>query len=317
MALRGVDISGYQSALNIADVIPRNNIDFVFIQSNDGTVANPSYAAQLAATRQTGAAVAAYVYQRPNWQQTLDTLRGIVSTDTPVIVDAEDGSGDITVTHALHDALHAAGYRTPLLYLPKFWWTQIGSPDLSGLPPLWKSWYPDNVSRPFDAGMDQLPGSVWDSYGGQSVKIVQFTGVGRLDGYDSNLDLNTFPGTRDDLNALLGATTSGGGFLMALEDWQQQRIFDRVLSMSEGVAGQNYDGDQFASEKKWRDDTTAQIAALTAAVAASTKDPNITLDALKTIIDDSIKANAPVVKIVGGDLKVTPEDPAAPATPTT
>ena len=42
---------------------------------------------------------------------------------------------------------------------------------------------------------------------------------------------------------------AGGGFLMALEQWKQDRIFERILSMSQGVAGQNLDGDQFAREQ--------------------------------------------------------------------
>lgn len=46
------------------------------------------------------------------------------------------------------------------------------------------------------------------------------------------------------------STVDGGDeFLMGLPQWQQERIFERVLSMSAGVAGQNFDGPQFADER--------------------------------------------------------------------
>ncbi|QUQ63868.1 glycoside hydrolase domain-containing protein [Kutzneria sp. CA-103260] len=60
----------------------------------------------------------------------------------------------------------------------------------------------------------------------------------------------------------------GGGFLMALDQWKQDRIFDRILSMSEGVAGQNYDGDQYAAEKQDRQQVQSKLDALTAQVQA-------------------------------------------------
>jgi hypothetical protein len=63
---------------------------------------------------------------------------------------------------------------------------------------------------------------------------------------------------------------AAGGFLMALEQWKQDRIFERILSMSEGVAGQNYDGDQFAREKLERQQMQAKLDALTQQVQAMT-----------------------------------------------
>ena len=61
---------------------------------------------------------------------------------------------------------------------------------------------------------------------------------------------------------------AGGGFLMALEQWKQERIFDRVLSMSQGVAGQNFDGDQFAREQAQRDALAASVEKLAQQVQA-------------------------------------------------
>jgi hypothetical protein len=82
--------------------------------------------------------------------------------------------------------------------------------------------------------------------------------------YQHNNDNTTVSGITCDVNDALAPdfgqnTQTTGGFLMALADWQQQRMFDRILSMSQGVAGQNYDGDQFAREQTQRAATDAAL----------------------------------------------------------
>lgn len=42
----------------------------------------------------------------------------------------------------------------------------------------------------------------------------------------------------------------GDDFLMGLQQWQQERMFDRILSMSAGVAGENFNGRQFEHEEQ-------------------------------------------------------------------
>lgn len=63
-----------------------------------------------------------------------------------------------------------------------------------------------------------------------------------------------------------GAGTGGDDFLMGLEQWKQDRIFDRILSMSIGVAGQNFDGDQAKYEKERHAQLEAKVDALAEAV---------------------------------------------------
>jgi hypothetical protein len=59
-----------------------------------------------------------------------------------------------------------------------------------------------------------------------------------------------------------------GGFLVALADWEQHRLYDRVLSMSQGVANENFDGEQFQREQGWRDTISQQLAAIQGAISA-------------------------------------------------
>jgi Rv2525c-like, glycoside hydrolase-like domain len=77
---------------------------------------------------------------------------------------------------------------------------------------------------------------------------------------------------------------AGGGFLMALEQWKQDRIFERILSMSQGVAGQNLDGDQFAHEQLDRqllqsklDTLTQHVQTLMAKMDAAPPTPPVVL----------------------------------------
>lgn len=85
--------------------------------------------------------------------------------------------------------------------------------------------------------------------------------------YQHNNDNTTVSGITCDVNDALAPdfgqnTADTGGFLMALTDWQQQRMFDRILSMSEGVPGENFDGAQFAREQAWRAATDTTLGQL-------------------------------------------------------
>jgi len=204
MGIRGIDISNHQATMDVERVVRENDIDFVIVQANDGTFKNVYFQSQINAARRAGALVAAYMYQRPNWQQTVDNFKSIVTKDIPAIVDVEDGSGDADITYKIHEDLWNSGYRTPTLYLPKWYWDRIGQPGLLGLPSIWKSWYPNNTPDTYDNHLAKVPSSVWTGHGGLPVNILQFSGTGRLKGYDGNVDLNYFPGTKEQLANIFG-----------------------------------------------------------------------------------------------------------------
>lgn len=294
MGIRGIDISNHQgnNGLDVERVVRDNGLDFVFVLANDGTFRNVHFADQVAAARRGGALVAAYVYLRPNWQQTLDTFRPIVPLDIPVIVDVEAGSGGIRECRAIHDGLWKSGYHTPLLYWPKFYWEQVGCPDLSGLPPLWKSWYPDKTPRGYDAGLQMVPSYVWSSYGGLDVKVIQFTGTGRLSGYGANLDLNYFPGTRDELAALLGGSTTTEDDVTPLQDEMLRNLqFGAENKYELGRVGKVIaeTGDIVKAMQ-------AQLAGLTAAVSALSSNADLTVDEVRNIVTAAVKDS---VRITG------------------
>lgn len=88
-----------------------------------------------------------------------------------------------------------------------------------------------------------------------------------------------------------GGGTGGDDFLMGLEQWKQDRIFDRILSMSQGVAGQNFNGPQFEAEQARLNVVIQKMEALEAAVAAlaakvdgSKPDPELPKEVFHTVV---------------------------------
>lgn len=211
MGLKGIDISEHQRNMDVERVVRDNNIKFAFVRTNYGSNHDDVYFNQHAdACERGGALVTPYVYPlATDIRGSIDdSVRIIGGRYDRAIVDWEHGSGGGAELRRSHDLLWERGFSTPVCYDPKWYWESVGSPDLSWMQGRvkghWKSWYADNVPRSFDDAFSRVPGYVWDdNRGGIPTRIVQFTGTGRLPGYGGNLDLNFFPGTVDELRALL------------------------------------------------------------------------------------------------------------------
>lgn len=243
MVTFGLDISHHQDlALDLAQA-RREGIDFVFLKSTEGSsFVDPEFAANLAEARTAGQLVAAYHYVKSNATaaaQVANVAR-VVPKNVPVIPDVEAGSGGVALVRDFVNQLRAAGYRVPLLYLPRWYWQQIGSPSLAGLPPLWSSRYPDNVVGTLGSEWAQAPASYWNGYGGLTVAVLQFTSSARVAGHQP-LDANAFNGTRDELIKLLGSSDQ--------EDDMKNLIIGRDES-----TGRVYVGD-FVT-RRWVEDET-------------------------------------------------------------
>lgn len=199
MGVFGVDVSNWQASFDF------RGWEFAFIKATQGNwFKDARFNQHLTNARNAGCLVAAYHYQETSdVESQIANIKSMVPTDVPVIIDVENGSGGVDITRRLVDRLWQEGYRVPFLYLPRWYWNNIGKPDLTGLPQLWASWYPDYVARPREQGIAMVPQSAWSNYGGLSVSIMQFT--------STPFDQNYFPGTRDDLARRLNGGTGGGG----------------------------------------------------------------------------------------------------------
>lgn len=230
-----IDISHHQSlSLDLAQT-RRDGCEACFLKAGEGsTYVDPTFGMNLAEARAAGQLPAAYWYQRSNASAAAHVakIQAVVPKDVPVILDVESSSGGVPLTRDIIARLNSAGYKTPLLYLPKWYWQGLGSPSLAGLPPLWSSRYPDNVIGLLASEWAQVPSSYWTGYGGLDVGILQFTSSARIAGY-APLDASAYRGTRDQLATLLG----GGGSATPSVNPTPRKVTDmeRPLPMALGA----------------------------------------------------------------------------------
>lgn len=200
----GIDISHHQGAFDL-ERAHREGVEFVMLKSTEGAdFIDGRFASNLASARRVGLLVGAYHYQRSNASAAAQAnlIERVVPSDVPIIIDVESGSGSVALTRDIVARLRTAGYRVPLLYLPNWYWEQIGSPSLTGLPPLWSSRYPDMRSGNIIAEYGRVPSWFWNGYGGLPVHVLQYTSAAQVAGV-LNVDANAFRGTRTQLATLL------------------------------------------------------------------------------------------------------------------
>jgi glycosyl hydrolase family 25 len=208
----GYDVSSYQAGFDVAHA----SGDFAIIKCTQGnSYADPDYAGFVAGARASGKAVVAYHFLVAGVSPQLQTAwlaSHIVDKSLPVMLDVEvtgtsrPGIGDVLQTI---DTMAGAGLRVRLVYLPHWYWVQLGSPSLEGLTArhvgLVASQYPGGATYPGD---EHWPAP----YGGMDPMLWQFT--------DAPVDNNAYRGTSEELRNFLEGTemnltdtvTVSGGF---------------------------------------------------------------------------------------------------------
>ncbi|MGF6884302.1 lysozyme [Nocardia sp. GAS34] len=240
MTLYGIDISNYQANINLGEVA-KEGFSWVEAKVSEGNYyKDPTWAANQSAAAQAGIAIIGYHYanasdspasQVQNWQAN--------GGPNVCMIDFEANSGNINDYWALVNAFNAAGVTVALSYIPQWYWSQIGSPDLSKVPGLVSSAYPGGTGYASqiyaNAGGDS--GEGWASYGGGNPVIWQFTDQASVAGM--TVDADAFRGSAADLATLLGGQGTGGGWLMALTDAQQADLYQKVSDIWEQLRGPN------------------------------------------------------------------------------
>lgn len=299
-----IDISHHQDKNLSLAATRRDGCELAILKAGEGsTFVDPDFVANLAEARAAGQLVAAYWYQRSNATaaQHVAKIRSVVPLDVPVIPDVEENSGGVALTRDLVGQLRAAGYRVPLLYLPLWYWRDnLGSPSLAGLPPLWSSRYPNNRVGLLATEWAEVPASYWSGYGGLDVALLQFTSSAHIAGYQP-LDASAYRGTRTELAALLGGQAQEDDMQLTdtlpwwNDDSGKPRQATVAQSLASAVGHAEYIEKQLAS-------LSASVNGLSAALAASTKNPDISLDAVKQIVTDAVKQNIQIT----GEIHVGP-----------
>ena len=212
--LYGVDLSNYQAGINMAGVA-REGFTFAICKITQGSAyRSPAWPAQRDEGRRAGLVVAGYHYvdQTDPGQQALNCRNHIGDPNIAVALDLEKGGGDVGNYRRVLDAFRRAGLRVVLSYIPRWYWTEVGSPNLADLPPLWSSRYPSTDSgyaSTLYQAVESAGGNLskyWQGYGGNTVKILQFASTAQVQG--RGVDANAFYGTPVELAALIGPASS-------------------------------------------------------------------------------------------------------------
>lgn len=202
----GVDLSNHQPDINLK-TIAEEGFEFAILKATEGTWLDPCFQQHYSAAREAGLHTAAYAYVRSETspQEHADALDDVVRAaagdmGVPICLDIESGSGtDPNHWRAIHDEFTSRGYLVILTYLPRWYWQQVGSPDLAdtGLPPLWSSHYVE-PQRGYASAIYQRAGTGgWCSYGGLLVDLWQFSSEATVAGHA--IDVNAYLGDPRDL----------------------------------------------------------------------------------------------------------------------
>lgn len=206
------DISSFQAGIRLAGAVA------VVIKATEGTgYANPYYAAQQGEAHSEGAFAPAYHFlHQGNAAGQADYAHGHVGS-VPAMIDAEpttgaDGRPNRRSAVAAHpelrtdavmasapglsdicsftDEYRKAGGTVWWVYLPSWYWRQIGSPSLKPLRDrgllLWSSIY--------QAYTDAGGGAGWQAYGGSAPQLWQYTSSLDFGGL-ANVDFSAFRGS--------------------------------------------------------------------------------------------------------------------------
>jgi len=223
MTIFGIDISSWQKGLNLTQVAA-GGFRAVIAKATEGSgYINPEYRSQKSGTERTGMKFMAYHYVRDTSPaaQVDNFVRVEPDRGVPVMLDHELNPGGVGVLRAVYDEFVRRGYRVPLTYLPRWYWQgHIGSPDLSGLPPLMASHYGQDLpgfASLLYPGADHVG---WSGYGGNTVAVLQLTQKARVAGQlvdawavrsEKEFDALFGAGTEDDMSAEDVATQLMGG----------------------------------------------------------------------------------------------------------
>lgn len=299
----GIDVSGYNTITSWAAVRGVGNSWAWAKATQAGGYTNPLFASQMTAGRAAGVVMGAYHFPDPRVSVAANVAHFVAvahpqgAFDAGAFIPMLDLEGSAadgilwtaaaanSFIRAFRDALRAAtGQQLLCVYAAESWWAN------GFLNP--SAWADDGVFL-CAAQYTGQPGQL--GWSNPRLAVHQYTDAAPTPGATKPTDRSviTAPWSLADL------TINDGGFLMALADWQQQRIFDRIISMSMGVEGEDFDGDQYKAQQ-------AQLAAiqaqLTAIQGALTLEESDLLAAIKAIPAATVDAGALAKALADGGL---------------
>lgn len=203
--LEGVDVSRYQTNVNWEQVRD-SGIRFVFAKATEGrTYVDPTFRSTWQRLQDVGLVRGAYHFMRPDNNSAVDEAKHAVDVvgklgagDLPLVGDLEVPRPNLAPRQLVEwvntwcSTVEALTGRPPILYTyTSYWIDQLGSTKELSHWPLWLADY--RLPAP-DRPAESLGGWRWLFW--------QWTGKGRVFGYDHDIDRNVFRGTLNQLRQL-------------------------------------------------------------------------------------------------------------------
>lgn len=201
MTTFGIDISHYQDGIDLDVVARESATTFVVAKATTGSTGrDPLYPSYKAAAERNGLLFAAYHWITGSSSPVTQAQNAFdaIGSDVPVFIDIEHNAFDVHQPKMSHvtafvAAAGALGLRVnPVLYLPEWYWNEIGRPNVSAWG-IWQSDYgPNDGLYPGDTS------ARW-AFGSREAVLLQYTSRGHVQGYDKFIDVDAYRGTRADL----------------------------------------------------------------------------------------------------------------------
>ena len=209
MTTFGIDVSHYQGGMDMAAAFS-GGVQFVIAKLSDGdSWRDANFSGFNSDVKENQGLFAAYHWLRSTSKpadQAENAFNALPDHTIPLILDVEPviSSGKY-VSRPTWDHVEAFlsaydGTRAPLIYLPAWYWAEIGKPDL-GTWTMWSSSYGTNPVGTFSSLYPGDQDGRWSLYDKPRTGILQFASQGRVNGYSKDVDLDAYRGTRDELAA--------------------------------------------------------------------------------------------------------------------
>lgn len=205
-ALNGIDVASHQHPGGAAidwTAVKQSGQSFVFVKATEGTsYTNPAFTTDSAKAQQAGLVPGSYHYARPGSgnpraeaRHYASVLATGVQPSLPPVLDLEEHEG-LNPTQLQDwvrewiDEIKVQTGRDPIIYTYySFWIQRMANTTEFSEYPLWLAYYRDTLP-------DKIPGG-WDH-----VTFWQYSGSGRVNGVQTQVDLNKYYGDDAALNAL-------------------------------------------------------------------------------------------------------------------
>ena len=210
MTLIGPDVASFQAGLDLASL---TDASYFLIKSTEGdSYVDPYYEGWVTQAKAVGKPYAWYHFISADASPAAQAahIASVVDHGAPGMLDVEPTTASIpsfATMLAVIDAILAEGLKLKIVYLPRWFWQQLGNPDLSVLTArgliVVSSDYPGASGtgpNQYEAdGGDSGPG--WAPYGGITPGMWQYTDTAAEGG--QKVDYSAYRGTENELAAFL------------------------------------------------------------------------------------------------------------------